>query len=330
MMSPVNICLVGYGGIAGFHARAMRELDGVGLHTVVGRRPEPTRVFQEEHGFQQSTTDFAAAMADPEIQAVVIAAPSELHYEMTMAALNANKDVLVEIPLALSAEGGRRVAALAQERKRHVMVAHTRRYEQAGGFIKEFVHSGRAGQIYQHHVYSFWLRHENVGWTGYRRSWTDDVLFHHGCHLVDFSLWCIGAEVKRVRGELAPLSAVTGTTLDVSMLVRYANDAIATISLSYNAQPGVSGQVFICEHGTLEVKGGTVRFAGEAVFEKDGGGLEHGVLEQDRAFIGAVQGEMAPECTAVEAVASLEVLQNVYDQMVKLDGETPYRRPWGL
>ena len=54
-MAELNCCLVGYGGIAAFHTDALRQLDGVELHTVVGRREEPPRAFQPEHGFGRAT-----------------------------------------------------------------------------------------------------------------------------------------------------------------------------------------------------------------------------------------------------------------------------------
>jgi len=330
MSDTLNVCVIGYGGIAVFHCQALRQIEGVRLHTVVGRRPEPTAAFREEWGFLAGTTDLAEALNDPEIDAVVVVAPSEAHYEMTAAALKAGKHVLVEIPLAMSARGARELVDLAQEQDRRVMVAHTRRFEPGGRFARDFLAAGKAGRVHQHHSFSFWLRHENVGWTGYQRSWVDDVLFHHGCHLVDFSLWCVDAEVRRVRGELSPLDAGTGTSLDVSLLLRYADEAIATISLSYNARQGASGQLFICEGGNLEMGAGVVRFGGEVVFSAEGDQLRQGVLVQDREFVEAVRAGREPACAAGEALKALEVLQEVYDQMVEQDGEEKYRRRWGL
>jgi 2-hydroxy-4-carboxymuconate semialdehyde hemiacetal dehydrogenase len=210
------------------------------------------------------------------------------------------------------------------------MVAHTRRFEATGRFTRDFLASGRPGRVHQHHSFSFWLRHANVGWTGYQRSWVDDVLFHHGCHLVDFSLWCLDSPVRRVQGELSPLDPRTGTSLDVSLLIRHANEAIATISLSYNARQGAGGQLFICEGGTLEVAGRCVRFGGEVVFEAgEGDALRQGVLAQDREFVEAVSQGREPACSAADALPALEVLQQVYDQMVQLDGPDCFRRRWG-
>lgn len=328
-MDTLNCCVVGYGGIAAFHAEALKKIEGVRLHTLVGRRPEPAEEFRRKMGFAKATTRYEEALTDPDVDAVIVAAPSELHHEMTAGALNAGKDVLVEIPLAMSHRGGRDLVDLARRTGRKVMVAHTRRFAPAGRFVREFLSSGRAGRVYQHHSYSFWLRHENVGWTGYRRSWVDDVLFHHTCHHVDFSLWAIGAQVRRVRGELSPLDPRTGTSLDVSLLMRYADECIATISLSYNARQGASGDLFICEKGTLTLSGDRVTFGGEIVFEHDGD-LHDDVLAQNREFIDAIREDRQPSCNAEDGLKALTVLQEVYDQMVALEGEARYKRRWGL
>lgn len=326
----MNVALVGYGGIASFHARALRQLDEVRLWTVVGRRGPPAEAFAAEWGFAGWGTELEPVLADPAVDVVVVASPSELHAGMAAACLRAGKPVLVEIPVAMSGSGARALATLARTTGVPLMAGHTRRFQPAHRFAREFLASGRAGRIHQHQSYSFWLRHENVGWTGYRRSWVDDVVFHHGCHLVDFSLWCAGSPVLRVLGELSPLDPRTGTSLDVSLLIRYASDAIATISLSYNARQAAGGERFVCEGGFLELTGGTVRFGGETVFaEGEAGGLEAGVLAQDREFVEAVRQGRAPACGPTEAVEALEVLQQVHDQTVARDGEERYSRRWG-
>ena len=326
----LNCCIVGYGGIATFHANALREIEEVRLHTVVGRRPEPTEKFRGEMGFEKGTTDYDAAMADPEVHAVVVAAPSEMHYEMADKALRAGKDVLVEIPLAMSREGAQRLVELVRTTGRKLMVAHTRRFSPAGRFVKDFLSSGKAGRVHQHHAYSFWFRHENVGWTGYRRSWVDDVLFHHACHLVDFALWTLSADVRRVRGELSPLDPGTGTSLDVSMIFRTSEEQIVTISMSYNARPGAGGSLFVCENGTMILSGGSVTFGGEVIFQDEGKTSPQGVPAQDEEFIAAIREDREPSCTAQDGLNALVVLQQVYDQMVELEGEEKYRRRWGL
>ncbi|MEE3335884.1 MAG: Gfo/Idh/MocA family oxidoreductase [Candidatus Latescibacterota bacterium] len=327
-MDSLSCCIVGYGGIAEFHAGACKQIEGVRLHTLMGRRLEPAKEFATRHGFERATDSLQEALADDELDAVIIASPSQVHYEQTMACLEAGKHVLVEIPLALSQAGSQRIAEKAAEVGRNVMVAHTERFTDTGLFVKDFLSSGKAGQIYQHQVFSFSFRHENVGWTGYQRSWVDDVVFHHGCHLVDYSLWTIDSPVRRVRGELAPKHPINDTSMDVSLLIRYENEAMATISLSYNAPQGAGGHRFLCENGVLEIAGRTIRFAGDTVFETTANADETGVLAQNQEFFASVRASRPANCSAEDGVAALAPLQAVYDQMLEFEGDDKYKRLW--
>ena len=328
-METLTCAVIGYGGISEFHTEALKQIKGVTLHTVMGRRAEPAEAFRAKHGFQNATIDYDEILSDSDIDAVIIGSPSELHFEQASLALEAGKHVLVEIPLAMSHKGARDLAGMARHTDRKLMVAHTRRYDPAGIFLKDFVASGKAGHIHQHQHYSFWLRHQNVGWTGYQRSWTDDVVFHHGCHLVDFSRWVIDAPVRRVRGELSPLHPEIGTTLDVSLLIRYASETIGTISLSYNAQQSARGILFICENGVINHTGKTITLNGNVIFETPEA-EESAILTQNREFIDAIRQNRTPSCSAEDAAGSLVLLQEVYDQMITLETEAKYRRRWTL
>jgi 2-hydroxy-4-carboxymuconate semialdehyde hemiacetal dehydrogenase len=326
-MDTLNCCLIGYGGIAEFHASACKQIDGVLLRTLMGRRIEPAREFAGRHGFERATDSLEEALADDKLDAVIIASPSEVHYEQTMACLNAGKHVLVEIPLTMSVTSSQRVAARAREVGCNVMVAHTERFIDTRCFAREFLASGEAGAVFHHQIYSFSYRHQNIGWTGYQRSWVDDVVFHHGCHLVDLSLWTIDSPVRRVHGEMAPKHSVNDTSMDVSLLIRYENEAMATISLSYNARQGAGGHRYICEKGVLEYGGGGVLFAGETVFEKSVGELA--VIDaQNNEFFASIREDRQPSPNADDGVRALEPLQAVYDQMREFEGDEKYLRRW--
>jgi len=328
-MNKLSLCVVGYGGISEFHTQALKKIEGVHLHTLMGRRAEPAAEFGAKHGFKKTTTDYDTVINDPEIDAIVLGSPSEVHYDQASKALKAGKHILVEIPLALSHKGARDLAGMAKQSQGKLMVAHTRRFDPTGIFLKDFIASGKAGQIYQHQHFSFWFRHENIGWTGYNRSWTDDVVFHHGCHLVDFSRWIIDSPIRRVRGELSPLDSQIETTLDVSLLMRYANECIGTISLSYNAHQSARGNLFICDNGTISHTGKKVTLNGETIFETDDTD-EDAILTQNREFVDAICQNREPSCNGDQGLASLAPLQQVYDQMITLENEAKYKRPWAL
>jgi predicted dehydrogenase len=94
------------------------------------------------------TADLRAVLDDGQVQAVVIATNAALHHEHTMAALAADKHVLVEKPMATSLEQARQMVALAAERKRVLMVGHLMLYHPAVERLQQLVQSGELGAIY--------------------------------------------------------------------------------------------------------------------------------------------------------------------------------------
>ncbi|MHB8647478.1 MAG: Gfo/Idh/MocA family protein, partial [Thermomicrobiales bacterium] len=149
----MNLCMVGYGTIAKAHTKAFRD-EGVTLDTVVGRLAERSAAFAHEQGYAHSTTDLAAALAQPEIDLVAICSPSEAHAAQTEQALMADKHVLVEIPLAMSYTEGLLLAGLARERGKTLMVCHTHRYRSP---MQEAKRRMLAGELTVHHIISRYL-----------------------------------------------------------------------------------------------------------------------------------------------------------------------------
>jgi len=88
------------------------------------------------------------AIADPEIDAVVIATPTASHFELAREALQADKHVLVEKPMTATEREARELCALAQTRERTLMVGHVFVYNAASQRAKEALAAGELGRIY--------------------------------------------------------------------------------------------------------------------------------------------------------------------------------------
>jgi len=116
-----------------------------------------------------TTDSYDQVLADPAINAVVIATPAVQHYDMAKKALLAGKDILVEKPLALTVAEGEELAALARRHKRVLMVGHILEYHPAVQKLDQLVKSGALGRI--HYVYSNRLNmgkirtEENILWS---------------------------------------------------------------------------------------------------------------------------------------------------------------------
>src|SRR5262245_56634617 len=247
---PLNVAFVGYGSIAVSHARALRELGGVQFDSVVGRVPEATEAFAKEWGFAHWTLALEEALARPGLDAVVICSPSERHAAQAEQSLRAGKHVLAEIPLAMSAAETVALERTARETGRCLMVAHTQRFFPA---LIELRRRVRAGEFHAHHAVCRWffLRRENVNWMGRRRSWTDNLLWHHSCHVVDAVLWSLDLpEVHDIRGQFgAPLREL-GIPLDLDIHFRTAAGALVQIAMSYNSPAAVHDYTLIGEETT--------------------------------------------------------------------------------
>lgn len=106
---------------------------------------------------------------DTDIAGVVIATPAETHYEVVRQALEANKDVLVEKPLALTYEQGVELVRLAERQRRILMVGHVLEYHPAVVRLLELVQDGELGKV--RYIYSNRLslgkirREENILWS---------------------------------------------------------------------------------------------------------------------------------------------------------------------
>jgi predicted dehydrogenase len=92
--------------------------------------------------------DPAPALADPEVDAVVVATPTTTHYALARAALEQGKHVLVEKPIATDAHQGAELCSLAAARGRVLMVGHVFLFNAAIQRVKQFLERGELGRVY--------------------------------------------------------------------------------------------------------------------------------------------------------------------------------------
>jgi len=311
----MNLCFVGYGAIAGVHADICRRL-GHRLHTVVGRVPDTTASFAREYGFAHHTLDLEDALGRRDIDAVIVCSPSELHESQARQVIEAGKPVLVELPLAMSYAGGSALAELGRRRGVTVMVAHTQRYMPAVRAVRDEV---AAGRLHVHHVLAKFLffRRRNVGWTGRVRSWADNLLWHHSCHIVDTCLWVLGMPAVNglaVDGRIGPVYAATGIPMDLDISIATPAATLVNIGMSYHSQDTGLDFLFVGEERTLHVAEHTLLHGKTVLYDS---ATQHEYIAnelQDREFFAALTEGRQPEVTAFDVLPALAVLQQVQDQ----------------
>jgi predicted dehydrogenase len=144
----IRVAVIGAGHwgpnlIRNFHNRERSE-----VAWVVDR--DATRIAQVRSRFAEvQTTDEAdEALADPAVDAVVVATPARTHHGLAKAALERGKHVLVEKPIATSVDDGAEICALSERAGRVLAVGHVFLYNPGVQRVKRYLDAGDLGRVY--------------------------------------------------------------------------------------------------------------------------------------------------------------------------------------
>jgi predicted dehydrogenase len=188
-MKKIKVAVFGTGFMGRVHVEALRRLGNVEVVAVAGRTAEGTREFAAAHFIERATGDYRELLADPEIAAVHICSPNSLHFPMAQAALETNKHVLCEKPLASSVGEAVAMAALAKDKHlANCTLYNVRSYPQLQN-IRNMREAGKLGEIYavQGTYSQDWLLYDtDWNWrieSGPSRTFAD--IGTHWCDLVE-------------------------------------------------------------------------------------------------------------------------------------------------
>lgn len=178
---PVRVALIGY-GFAGktFHAPLIQAAGGMELALVATSQPEVVRA---DLPGVRTAASLSEALADPDIELVVLATPDAVHAEQATAALNAGKAVVVDKPFARSHAEAKAVVDLAAARGLFLSVFQNRRWDADFLALKREIERGRLGRIVT--VESRFDRHRPVVRDRWREAPGAGVWLDLGPHLVD-------------------------------------------------------------------------------------------------------------------------------------------------
>jgi predicted dehydrogenase len=144
----VDVATVGAGAWGKNHIRVFSELPGARLKYVCDSDGSKLSLLQKMYPQVKMVEDVKPILEDPDIRGVVIASSAVSHYALVRQMLMADKDVLVEKPMTLDVRGAEEIVAIAQKRKRILMVGHLLLYHPVVDRLKEMITKGELGDIY--------------------------------------------------------------------------------------------------------------------------------------------------------------------------------------
>ena len=198
-MKKINWGVMGTAGIAkGQTIPGMLQAENCKLYAIAGRSLEKAQSFQKEFGFEKSYGSYEALLADPQVEAVYIPLPNELHYDWTMKAMAAGKHVLCEKPLAPTPEQVERLYAAAEEYGVVLMEAFAYLHSPYMQALKEELDSGAIGDVlYLEAV--FLTSDYNVQNIRMRKETFGGSVYDLGCYCTTMALWLLGKEPEKVQ-----------------------------------------------------------------------------------------------------------------------------------
>ncbi|PZO05963.1 MAG: oxidoreductase [Alphaproteobacteria bacterium] len=312
----MKIALAGAGAFGEKHLDGLKLIEGVEVVSLIGRTRESTEAVAAKYGIRHVTTDLAESLAMPEVDAVILCTPTQMHAAQAIACMEAGKHVQVEIPLADSLADAQAVFDKQRETGLVCMVGHTRRFNPSHQYIHNKVRAGELN-IQQMDVQTYFFRRKNMNAKGQPRSWTDHLLWHHAAHTVDLFAYQCGPIVKANAIE-GPHHPELGIAMDLSIQLKAESGAICTLSLSFN-NDGPLGTFFryIGDNGTWLARYDDL-FTGkeEPVDVSNVDVSMNGIELQDREFIAAIREGREPNSSVAQVLDCYRVLDQLDKQLV--------------
>jgi predicted dehydrogenase len=148
MSQAIGIGLVGFGHWGPNHVRTFNQLPDCRVIAVADRDDRRLEAVRGQFPGTRVSSDFDDVLQHPDIQAVVIATPTNTHHSLVKSALTAGKDVLVEKPISYAAHEAQELVELAEVHDRVLMCGHIFLFNSGIRKVRQYIEEDVLGRIY--------------------------------------------------------------------------------------------------------------------------------------------------------------------------------------
>lgn len=183
--------------IAGFHLKALAEIGGTKVTAVVDSVPAALERFAAANKLDaQLHTSLAPALAQKDVDLVIVSTPSGAHMDAAVAAANAGKHVVVEKPLEVTPERCDQIIDACDRNKVKLCTIFPSRFADANVALKKAIDAGRFGKLTLGETTCKWWRsqeyYDKGGWRGTKALDGGGAMMNQAIHNVDLLLWMMG------------------------------------------------------------------------------------------------------------------------------------------
>lgn len=234
MSDKVHVGVIGTSWWADFmYLSSLHNHPGAELVAICGRNRERAGEMAAKYNISRVFTDYKAMIDQGGLDAVIVGAPDDLHYEITMQALRAGLHVLCDKPLALTAQQAWEMYAAAEMAGVKHMVLFTFRWMPFFRYVRDLIGQGAIGRCY-HCEFRFlmgYARQQEYQWRLDRKR-ANGALGDLGVHMIDMARWLVDdiARVSAQSGVFVGRPGAAGGQIDPAndaacLLTEFANGA---------------------------------------------------------------------------------------------------------
>jgi predicted dehydrogenase len=190
MADRLRCAVIGTGSIGVQHLTSLTTCPRAAAVALSETHPQRARETSERFKIPRIYSDYRELLEQPDIDAVIVSVPNNMHATMAIEALQARKHVLLEKPMALNYKEALKIVEVARKMRRLLMVGYHFRFNRHTQTVRALVDRGEAGEIY--HAKAFWLRRSGIPRIG---SWFTKSKMSGGgctadiaCHMLDTAL----------------------------------------------------------------------------------------------------------------------------------------------
>ena len=206
-MAPKRMGIIGMGGISNTHERGIVESPELDLVAMCEILPDRLKARADRAGIPENRRflDYHDLIACPDVDAISICVPNNVHYEIALACIEAGKPFAVEKPVCNEQEKVKELMDKVAAKQLLHMVCFSYRFQQASRFAKDIIASGELGEIY--HVNGMYYQDWGIGasvplvWRFVKEIAGSGALGDLGCHLVDLTRFVLADEFASLNAD---------------------------------------------------------------------------------------------------------------------------------
>lgn len=253
----LGIGIIGAGWFGERHAQAIADAGAGRLVGACSADPQGLARFTSRHG-GRAYPGITELLADPGIDAVVIATPHHLHEAHALAASAAGKHILLEKPMAPSRSACERIIAAAAKNGIVLTIGLTQRFAAPVIAAKAMLDSGELGAVRYARaaMLKLWMEPNRQAWH-LDPACDGGMLFTAGIHALDSLLWLVGEPASSIYAVVTTRFHDMPVDDLAEMIIRFRSGAIGSVtSLAYRDGAPSGGIDLVCDRGTMNVDPG--------------------------------------------------------------------------